>query len=107
MTTVNGSFTQCNNQEIFLSFSCTGPSCYALSAFPNSTCTNNTQSGDTQTTLTCTSGTECPGAFSLNSKFSYHQSESNAVVSQYYHNTLQNLEWIAQTDGIANLTLTT
>jgi hypothetical protein len=107
MTTVNGSFTQCNNQEIFLSFSCTGPSCYALSAFPNSTCTNNTQSGDTQTMLTCTSGTECPGAFWLNSKFSYHQSESNAVVSQYYHNTLQNQEWIAQTDGTTNFTLTT
>lgn len=92
-SSATGTFTHCGpGQPFALDFTCTGPSCSALTGFPNTTCTTG---GDS--VLSCTNSVTCTGPTNYTSEFSF--SQKDVIVSQKQKVTVDCGEFELSSDG--------
>ena len=78
MTSANGTYIDCGDDDFSLSFNCTGPSCSALQGIPfNITCTNVTSTSES---IQGNNGITCQNPSNFTSNFSFYQ--KNLTTSQ-------------------------
>ena len=91
-SSASGTFTHCGPGQYFaLDFTCTGPSCSALTGFPNTTCTT------TGSVLSCTNGVTCTGPTNYTSEFGFTQKD--VIVSQTHKVAVDCGEFEVSSDG--------
>ena len=99
MTTLNGTWTQCSNGDAIFSYDCTGPACYGVSDFPDSVCTNNTDSSK----VFCTNGIICDGPPLLASNFSLVQVGNSFQQVDTFD--IAGDQFVLNDDGVSNSTV--
>jgi hypothetical protein len=98
MTSANGTYTDCGDDNFALSFTCTGPSCSGLQGFPlNVTCTNLSS-----TSIQCSNGITCQNPSNFTSIFSFYQ--NNLTTSQTQNITTGGKSYILTDKGTPNST---
>ena len=101
MTSANGTYIDCGDDSIALSFTCTGPSCIGLQGFPlNVTCTNLSS-----TSIQCSNGITCQNPSNFTSIFSFNQ--NNLTTSQTQNITTGGKSYILTDQGTPNSTTVT
>ena len=98
MTSANGTYIDCGDDNFALSFTCSGPSCSGLQGFPlNVTCTNLSS-----TSIQCSNGITCQNPSKFTSIFSFNQ--NNLTTSQNQNITTGGKSYILTDQGTPNST---
>ena len=101
MTSANGTYIDCGNDDFAVSFSCTGPSCSGLQGFPlNIACTNLSS-----TSVQCSNGITCQNPSNFTSIFSFYQ--NNLTTSQTQNITTGGKSYMLTDQGTPNSTTVT